>query len=345
MVNRIASLEQGKHMMLLFKNLDRLCLIALYLCLPYLLNGCGGSQIDMESARISCKKGVNVLQKRVGPEFSKLISITPLPITSSKFGCVLVYTKVLEELPGEVVGKYVSSVQPHELAFIIPDVEGRLVLTQPSFPKHRRGGVEMEVKLAEVHNGGIPEVLVEEKEIGSRDDIYALRIFLYAEGVPAPKEIFSERVSYKTSAGVEVPAEWLVGVVEGLPAIFLKPKYRKKERVYMWHESLQTYQFDLAVTQRRALSATASQNALSKKDIKRRPVTKVTKSAVPKSLVKVINKDSAPSKSPVQPQEAESDYDFSSDESAQPEPAATPSSESSKKEDKVTTVNEFLEGL
>jgi hypothetical protein len=317
----------------LFNNPYRVYLIALSFSMPLILGGCGSSQSITEKASLSCRTGVKALKKKYSPELSKLISITPLPISNSQFGCVLVYTKVLEELPGEVLGVYTSTSQPHELAFIIPDVEGRLVLTQPNIPTHRRGIVEMQVKLAEIHNDDIPEVIVEEREIGSRDQIYAMRVFLYAEGVPAPKEIFSERMSYKTSGGVERPAEWLVGESEGLPAIFVKGKHSKKENVYMWHESLQTYQFDLAVTQRRALSSIAAQPKLSKPD---HPRKASTKSSIPTSLVSVIGNKS-PQKSPEQETPKPKTKE---DETPRPS-ESTPT----KDQKKVTTVNEFLEGL
>ena len=299
------------------------------------ITGCGG-QLGISQASKVCRTGTSRLKKRIGPEFNKLISVTPLPISPpDKYGCVLVYTRVLEELPGEVTGSFISSSQPHELAFVIPDYEGRLVVTEPPLPKHRRGFVEMMVKLAEVHGGGAPEILVEEREIGSHDQIHALRIFLYADGVPSPKEIFSERMSMKSEAGIERPATWFLGEFEELPAIFLKGSGLKHERVHMWHESLQTYRFDLAATQRRKVSENASQpNLLRKK-------ATAKSSNMPKSLVGIIKepskaktKKSTPSFAPIEPKE--------NTDKAAPKPSE---SDTKSKDKQVTTVDEFLEGL
>ncbi len=315
--------------------------------------GCGSQSSKLQSGKV-CQESVSVLKQRIGPEFDKLISVTPLPIPSaSQYGCVLTFTKILEELPGEVVGQYISSAQPHELAFLIPDSEGRLVLSQPPIPSHRQDQVTMQVKLAEVHDGGHPEVMVEERDLGSRTQVYGLRIFLYAEGVPVPKEIFSERMSIKNSSGVERVAELLIGSYDDFPALFLKSSFSKKERIYMWHESLQKYRFDLSATQRRALSRSASKKSLRpRKASPPRVISKEgDKKMKPSSIVDIVDvpKSSAPSSSKLERRSQveepapiqERDLSRSADSQVQEEGVKS----KPKGEEKVTTVNEFLEGL
>ena len=327
-----------------------------------LLVACGGSQTSPEASE-TCRRGVRQLKQRVGPEFNKLISVNPLPVSPpQKFGCVLIYTTVPEELPGEVIGQFISSQVGHELAFILPDYEGRLIINQAGRPKHRQGPVEMLIKLAEVHGGELPEVLVEERLIGSPDPIHSLRVFMYADGVPTPKEIFSERMSVKLDNGVERPAELLIGEFEENPSIFLKSRIRGKDRVFMWDESLQTYRYDLSATQRRALSESASKQELnpSKKPslTPPRPPRKNTNSdRKPSSLVGLLKGETRP-KQKRESRQSESPQQMNRDERAKApvnDSPQTPSQEqkrasgdgSSKsgQEKNVTTVSEFLEGL
>jgi hypothetical protein len=325
----------------------------LLLCLAtWGIAGCGSAQNDLVIARKNCRTGSEMLKRRIGPEFSKFVSLTPLPISQSQFGCAFVYTKILEELPGEVQGSYISATEPHELAFVIPDFEGRLLLNQASIPKFRQGAVEILVKLAEIHGGSPPEVLVEERDIGSQSSIYSMRIFMYAEGVPAPKEIFSERLSTRLDNGLEQELEWLTADLEGLPAIILKNKSNAKEKVYMWHESLQSYQYDLAVTQRRALSPNASQLRLSSgKDLRPKKIVQLqNNSQLPKSLVPVIDT----SKDELEKTEDQTDQmidqlstqtDQVKDQAKRNLKSAPTPNSPQKKGEQVTTVNEFLEGL
>ena len=309
------------------------------------LSSCGSSQASLESARRACRKGSEQLKHRIGPEFSRLVSITPLPLSNSQYGCAFVYTKILEELPGEVLGSYVSATEPHELAFVIPDFEGRLILNQPNRPKFRQGPVEITVKLAEIRQGSPPEIIVEERDIDSQSPIYAMRIFMYAEGVPVPKEIFSERLSIRLDNGIERQLNWLLADIEGLPAIILKDRSTTKEKVYMWHESLQSYRYDLAVTQRRTVSPNATQLRLnSKKDLRPKAITPLPSSIhLPKSLVPVIEEDqeemnTKSSKSSIDKQKTKK----SQGQSSMPQ---SNGNKRKRKDKQVTTAKEFLEGL
>ena len=314
--------------------------------LSILLGACGASQHSLKVARQTCRKGAEILEHRIGPEFSRFVSITPLPLSSSKYGCAYVYTKILEELPGEVVGSYVSATEPHELAFVIPDYEGRLILNQPSRPKYRKSPVTMVVKLAEIRLGAPPEIIVEERDVDSQSPIYSMRIFMYADGVPVPKEIFAERLSTRLSDGRERELEWLVANIEGLSAIILKDRRSSKEKVYMWHESLQSYQYDLAVTQRRTLSPNASQLRLnSKKDLRPKVIKPLHSDLqLPKSLVPVIESDQEKMKTKSNSQKSESDLKKDNKNKAlDQERSKKTTGQSSHKQ--VTTVDEFLEGL
>lgn len=349
-----------KHSSIKISTILKINIKLLLLCLTiWGIEGCGSAQNDLVIARKACRIGSEMLKRRVGPEFSKFVSLTPLPISQSQFGCAFVYTKILEELPGEVQGSYISATEPHELAFVIPDFEGHLLLNQASIPKFRQGAVEILVKLAEIHGGSPPEVLVEERDIGSQSSIYSMRIFMYAEGVPAPKEIFSERLSTRLDNGSEQELEWLTAELEGLPAIILKNKSNAKEKVYMWHESLQSYQYDLAVTQRRALSPNAAQLRLSSgKDLRPKKIVQLKNNPqLPKSLVPVIDAsenelEKAENKAETAEGKTDKTIDQLSTQTDQAKDRATSNLESvstpsspQKKGEKVTTVNEFLEGL
>ena len=350
MLNMCANLGQGKvmkrfpiklsvHYLTTFKLLI-VCSISM------LISACGSSQHSLKIARQTCRKGADILKHRIGPEFSRFVSITPLPLSRSKYGCTFVYTKILEELPGEVVGSYVSATEPHELAFVIPDYEGRLILNQPSRPKYRRGPVTMAVKLAEIRLGAPPEIIVEEREVDSQSPIYSMRIFMYADGVPVPKEIFAERLSARLNDGREKELEWLIADIEGFSAIILKDKISSNEKVYMWHESLQSYQYDLAVTQRRKLSPNAAQLHLnSKKDLRPKVIKPLHSAAqLPKSLVTVIESDQEKMKTKSNSQQSGTSL---KSQNMQETPPKSKKSHSRPREnnEKVTTVDEFLEGL
>lgn len=342
-------LERGKdmrsHMITAVESLKVFTLL-LTLTSFVTLSACGSSKSSPYAGEV-CRQGVKILKKRVGPEFNKLISITPLPIAPpERYGCVFTYTTVLEELPGEVQGEFVSSMEGHELAFVMPDSENRLILNLAQRPLNRSGSVEMLVKLAELHAEGLPEIMVEERTIGSRDSIYNLRIFMYADGVPVPKEIFSERMSIKLDSGIERPAELLLGEFEGNPTIFLKSPVRNQDRVYMWDESLQTYRFDLSATQRRSLSGTASQqkvNPTQKQEPKSLNQNQAAGSS-PSSLVGLLDKDASKTPSSDEQKSSQALPKEKAEDKMNKERAEEPQVEGTQ-EKNVTTVNEFLEGL
>ena len=221
-----------------------------------ILSACG-SQFDAQRAKLSCQKGLTLLRERVAPEFDKLVSATALPVAPpQKYGCALIFTRILEEMPGEIQGEYISNSANHELAFLMPDYEGRQILTLTSPPSYREGPVILEAKLMEVFGGGSPELIIEEHSPHHLNRSKALRIFLYAEGVPIPKEIFSEPLMIKSGSGRKSTAKWGATVFEDTPAIVLTGG--GKRRLHMWNDSLQKYRYDLAATQRSLLSANAS---------------------------------------------------------------------------------------
>ena len=220
------------------------------------LSACG-PQFNNQRAKASCQKGLELLKERVAPEFNKLISATALPVAPpNKYGCALIFTRVLEEMPGEVTGEYISTKSNHELAFLMPDYEGRQILTLTSPPSYRKGVVVLEAKLMEIFGGGSPELIIEEHSPQNMSRSRAVRMFLYAEGVPIPKEIFSELLLIKSSSGHRSPAKWGAMIFEDTPTIILTGG--GKQRLYMWNDSLQMYRYDIAATQRSMVSANAS---------------------------------------------------------------------------------------
>ena len=144
----------------------------------------------------------------------------------------------------------------------------------------------------------------------------------------------------------EKELEWLVADIEGLSAIILKDKRSLKEKVYIWNESLQSYKYDLAVTQRRTVSPNASQLRLnSRKDLRPKVIKPLHSDAqLPKSLVPVIenNQEKMKTKSISPPRTK----NFKSpNKNKTVTPPKNNITESRHNHKQVTTADEFLEGL
>ena len=163
-------------------------------------------------------------------------------------------------------------------------------------------------------------------------------------GLPVPKEIFAERLSTRLSDGREKELEWLIADIEGLSAIILKDKISSNEKVYMWHESLQSYQYDLAVTQRRKLSPNAAQLRLnSRKDLRPKVIKPLHSGAqLPKSLVPVIKSDQEKMKTKSNSQQSPTSLKGQNKQEKPPR-SKNDHSNPQKSNEKVTTVDEFLE--
>lgn len=308
-------------------------------------SGCGASH-DNVRAQQSCERGQRQLRARVAPEFNKLISATSFPITPpQKYGCVMIFTRVLEEIPGEVVGEYISSATTHEVAFLMTDYEGREVLTFPTTPSFREGVVTMSVKLMEVFGGGNPEVVIEESGAQNLDRSRGVRIFMYAEGIPVPREIFSEALHIKSESGRKIPVRWGLTSAENLPAILFEGG--GKQKLYLWNDSLQSYRFDPNVT--RALTARPGASSV-KASPRARSASKTTSfspgdpspfSSTPKATTPKTKPRATP-----KAQANQDDYKFEEDSAeTSPPPATAPKTPESGSGENVTTVEDLLEGL
>lgn len=220
--------------------------------------GCGGAELDYSGA--TCHRARLDLMKRIGPEFGKLIQAQALPVSPPKlFGCALTFTRIDEELPGEVLGEYGGNTGSHELALAIPDLEGRLVLQLPNTPPHRKTTVSLEIQLREVYGGGIPELLIQERATKRSERYQAIRIFMFALGVPTPREIFSQQLLIKTPEGIEVTPQWKIERFEEHESIIFEGG--GEDRIFMWHEGTQRFALDLAASQRKLLKGKPSQQA------------------------------------------------------------------------------------
>ena len=209
-----------------------ICLIA------SLYTACGSNYIVQ--AQLKCASGVKLLKRRVGPEFKKLISTTALPVTlPKKYGCLYVFNRVLEEMPGEVIGAYGGGEVSDELAFLLYDSEGRSIITIPTTPRYRTTPVSTKIRLMDISKGSTPEVVVEERGQSNRDASKALRIFIYADGAPNPREVLSVMLASDLKVSAYVKTSWNVKQVNDTPVISIKGG--GKEKSYLWDSSLQSY--------------------------------------------------------------------------------------------------------
>ena len=215
------------------------------------LIGCGGAKPDY--AAQACQQGQVLLKKRIGPEFGKLFKAQAIPIVKPKlYGCAFIFTRIDEEMPGEVLGQYGASSTSQELVFVLPDIQGRLILQTSSPPLYRKTVVKLSFNSKEVYGGGEPELIVSEKATQASSRYRALRIFSFAEGVPVPKEIFSEQLLIKIPEGIEIIPQWSFEKFEEQDAIVMRGG--GEFQVFMWSDGTQRYKIDLAASQRRKLA-------------------------------------------------------------------------------------------
>lgn len=196
---------------------------------------------------LACRQAVNSLKKRVGPELGKVISQQPLPLSKQSFGCAVTFTRIDEELPGEVAGVY-GQTSSHELAIALPSTQEKSHITLLPIPKYREESVQFNFELKELHGGVPQELVVTEQAIRSLSRYKGLQIFTFAEGVPSPREILSESLRFKTVDGITVTADWSFELFEEEEVIIIKGG--GDYRIFKWHDALQSFKLDLAASTR-----------------------------------------------------------------------------------------------
>jgi len=222
--------------------------LAVALALPLAaLSGCGSAPKGEGGAAL-CARAVALVKRRVGPEFGKALQQLPLPLSPTEFGCAVTFTRVDEEMPGEVQGEYGGGGASHELALALSDAQGQLAVTLPPTPLYREAAVRLELSLLEVRGEGTMELVVKEASSQPSVRYQGLRIFAFAAGVPTPREIFSEEVLIKTPEGIKIQPQWSVEPFEGSKALIFKGG--GEFMVFVWHEGMQRLQHDLAASLR-----------------------------------------------------------------------------------------------
>lgn len=211
------------------------------------LSACA-SKPSAEEGTAFCARAVALTKKRVGPEFGKATHQLPISLSERDYGCAIVFTRVDEEMPGEVSGEYGGNRTSQELAIALTDAQGQLAITLPPSPLYRESSVRLETSLMEIRGVGTPELVV--KELSQQPSIryQGLRVFAFATGVPTPREIFSEEVVIKTPEGITVHPQWSLEPFEGDKAIIFKGG--GEFMVFLWHEGMQRFQHDLAASLR-----------------------------------------------------------------------------------------------
>ena len=207
---------------------------------------CAGTQ-HLELGQRACQQAERALKQRVGPELGRVITGLPLPLSELSYGCALSFTRIEEELPGEVSGVY-GQASSHELAVYLLDSRGGGTITILPPPRYRGEGVRLELKLMELHGAAPSELVVTEVAARSISQYRALQVYVFAEGVPSPREIFSEPLRFKTKDGITVTGTWSVGTFEGDSSLVVTGG--GDHRVFKWHEGLQSFKLDLAASAR-----------------------------------------------------------------------------------------------
>jgi hypothetical protein len=217
------------------------------LCLLYLTTlGCSSAPLNVDNAK-ACLSAKKALKDRVGPELGKVSEALPIPLSQTSFGCGLIFTRIDEELPGEVSGVYGQSAS-QELAISLPNGQAGVNITLIPPPPYRAERVRLALELKELRGGGAQELIVTERATKSVSQYQGFRVFAFAEGVPSPREILSEPLRFKTVDGIPVTGRWGVERFEEEEVILIQGG--GEYRVYQWHDSLQSFKLDLAASTR-----------------------------------------------------------------------------------------------
>lgn len=203
-----------------------------------LVVGCGASQ-DAKKGPDYCKIATKELQKRLGPEFDKVVTGRRLPPK----GCALVYLQVQEEFAGEVVGESSNGFTDQRLAVLLPDNRGKPTLELIGGSEPAPGPVMLQLSSKELLNGGNAELIVQ--ETGS-PDYKGVRLFTYADHVSSLKEIFAANLKVKTPEGLDIAARWALGEYKGAKAIILDGAGSKK--IFTWNRAAGRYTYNEVAT-------------------------------------------------------------------------------------------------
>jgi hypothetical protein len=215
------------------------------------------SSMQVELEELNCRKAIRMLKAATDPEFGKLIRSQAIPIESEKHsGCALVFTRVQEEMSGEVIGDSLGEVS-QEIAIGLTDSDQRMELQELPAIGMRKGVIKIEIELQEIWgNDDIKELVITERSSKAADQYQGLRIFSFVPGVPYAREILSTPLYIKTSEGISLLGKWKVDQFEGQTVIVITAG--KHEQLYSWHDGSQSFKLDLAATERKKISATPS---------------------------------------------------------------------------------------
>ncbi len=207
---------------------------------------CGAKGPAAPAGPAPCATAATQLKARLGPELAGVDTRLTLPLgPTSRGGCALVYRTLAEESPDELEDADIGGPEQH-LAISLPDTRDQQVLTLQSAAEAAPGPVAIKISLKDVTGNGRPE-LVAVEDAGTVGDAYrGLRVFTYAAGASAAREVFSERLVIKTPEGLELIPEWRAGSVEAKRAILLDGA--GTFRIFTWAPSTQTFAFDEAAT-------------------------------------------------------------------------------------------------
>lgn len=232
-------------------------LISVVCLISMLLQYACSSSMQIELEELNCRKAIRMLKAATDPEFGKLVRSQAIPVESEKHsGCALVFTRVQEEMSGEVVGDGFGEVS-QEIAIALTDSDQRMELQELPAIGMRKGVIKIEMELQEIWgNDDIKELVVTEKSTKAADQYQGLRIFSFAPGVPYAREILSTPLYIKTSEGLSLLGKWKVDQFEGQTVIVISAG--KHEQLYSWHDGSQSFKLDLAATERKKISASPS---------------------------------------------------------------------------------------
>ena len=211
-----------------------------------ILIGCGASNIagNLDPCRVAEKE----TRKRLGPEFDRVLVKVPLSVSERSRGCAITFIRISEELPGEVHGGLMDSGTSEELAIALPDIDGRFIVDFPSPPAYRANTVELQLELKEIDGTPPLELVVREFFKHYKDPYEGLQLYTFAEGVPSPRLLLSERLLLETPEKIKVIPKWEVIQTEELKMIVFSGA--GEYLAFVWDPNAQRYIKDLSATQR-----------------------------------------------------------------------------------------------
>ncbi len=172
---------------------------------------CGGAQGIRDDGGL-CKVGESHLRQKLGPEFGKVHSkvVFNLP-EKDPHGCVLVYSRIPEELPMEMTGDIVGSgASDHMLCTVFTDARKQPRFTRVPRSRTAPGPVTLKLSKRDINGDNVSDLVVEERGPAAGLEMPYRGLRLFDGNIGGGRELFSGALLMTTKDGMRVTPKWKV---------------------------------------------------------------------------------------------------------------------------------------